>query len=93
MARDKPPIPSAFFLVAGANFLFFLNFAFFFLLPIWVLGHGGGEEVAGRVTGAAGLAGLVALPFIGWLLDRSGSIDTWEAAHPARVDTRPIGSA
>jgi MFS family permease len=72
MARDKPPIPAAFFLVAGANFLFFLNFAFFFLLPIWVLGHGGGEEVAGRVTGAAGLAGLVALPFVGWLLDRFG---------------------
>lgn len=72
MSHPKPPIPSAFFLVAGANFLFFLNFAFYFLLPVWVLSHGGGEEVAGRVTGAAGLAGLVALPFIGWLLDRFG---------------------
>ena len=29
---------------------------------------------------------------IGWLLDRRGSIDDWEAANPARVDTRPIGA-
>jgi len=27
---------------------------------------------------------------IGWLLARSDAIDAWEAAHPARVDTRPI---
>jgi 3-isopropylmalate/(R)-2-methylmalate dehydratase small subunit len=27
---------------------------------------------------------------IGWLLDRHEAIDTWEAAHPARVDTRPL---
>ena len=26
---------------------------------------------------------------IGWLLDRGQQIDAWEAAHPARVDTRP----
>ncbi len=26
---------------------------------------------------------------IGWLLDRSDRIDAWEAANPARVDTRP----
>ena len=30
---------------------------------------------------------------IGWLLARSGAIDTWEAAHPARVDTRPPSSS
>jgi 3-isopropylmalate/(R)-2-methylmalate dehydratase small subunit len=30
---------------------------------------------------------------IGWLLARSSAIDTWEAAHPARIDTRPIESA
>ena len=29
---------------------------------------------------------------IGWLLDRQDSIDAWEAANPARVDTRPIGA-
>jgi len=27
---------------------------------------------------------------IGWVLQRSAAIDTWEAAHPARVDTTPI---
>ena len=26
---------------------------------------------------------------IGWVLDRGQRIDTWEASHPARVDTRP----
>jgi 3-isopropylmalate/(R)-2-methylmalate dehydratase small subunit len=30
---------------------------------------------------------------IGWLLARAPAIDAWEAAHPARVDTRPIESA
>jgi len=27
---------------------------------------------------------------IGWVLDRSEAIDSWEATHPARVDTHPI---
>jgi MFS family permease len=61
-----------FITVAVANFLYFLNFAFFFLMPVWVLEHGGGEETAGRVVGVGGIAGLVALPFIGWFLDRFG---------------------
>jgi 3-isopropylmalate/(R)-2-methylmalate dehydratase small subunit len=26
---------------------------------------------------------------IGWLLARTGAIDAWERAHPARIDTRP----
>jgi len=30
---------------------------------------------------------------IGWVLDRSDMIDAWEAAHPARVDTRPKAAA
>ena len=29
---------------------------------------------------------------IGWLLERSTAIDAWEAANPARVDTRPVGA-
>ncbi len=70
--RAGTGIPRPFFIVAAANFLFFLNFAFFFLLPLWVLEHGGGEEVAGRVTGVAGFAGLLVLPIIGYLLDRFG---------------------
>jgi MFS family permease len=61
-----------FFLVALANFLFFLSFAFFFLLPLWILEQGGGEEVAGRVSGVFGFAGLVVLPLVGYLLDRFG---------------------
>ncbi|RMF22020.1 MAG: MFS transporter [Deltaproteobacteria bacterium] len=68
----KPRVPMPFFIVAAANFLFFLNFAFFFLLPIWVLRHGGGEEIAGRVVGVSGFAGLCVLPLIGYLLDRFG---------------------
>jgi hypothetical protein len=30
---------------------------------------------------------------MGWLLARTDAIDAWEAAHPARVDTRPSTSA
>jgi 3-isopropylmalate/(R)-2-methylmalate dehydratase small subunit len=29
---------------------------------------------------------------IGWLLARSSAIDAWEAAHPARIDTRPTSA-
>jgi MFS family permease len=65
-------VPRAFFVVALANFLYFLNVSFFFLLPIWILEHGGGEEVAGRVVGVQGFAGLAVLPLIGWMLDRVG---------------------
>jgi MFS family permease len=68
----KQPVPRAFFLVAAANFLQFLNVAFFFLIPIWVLKHGGGEAVAGRVMSVSGLAGLLILPVLGYLLDKFG---------------------
>jgi 3-isopropylmalate/(R)-2-methylmalate dehydratase small subunit len=30
---------------------------------------------------------------IGWVLERRGAIEAWEAAHPARVDTRPAATA
>jgi MFS family permease len=59
-------------LVAAANFLNFLNIAFFFLLPIWVLEHGGGEEIAGHVMSTNGFAGLLVLPLLAYLLDRVG---------------------
>lgn len=72
MAAARTPIPRAFFIVSAANFLSFLNMAFFFLLPLWVHEHGGGAELAGRVMAIQGLAGLAALPFIGYLLDRFG---------------------
>jgi MFS family permease len=70
--RAAPSLSRPFLVVAVANFLYFLNFAFFFLLPVWVLQHGGGEEIAGRVVGLAGIAGLLALPLVGWFLDRFG---------------------
>lgn len=66
------PIPRAFFIVSAANFLSFLNLAFFFLMPLWVHSKGGGAELAGRVSAVQGFAGLLALPFIGYLLDRFG---------------------
>jgi MFS family permease len=71
-ASAKPPVPRAFFLVAAANFLQFLNVAFFFLLPIWVLEQGAGEAVAGRVMSVSGLSGLLILPLLGYLLDKFG---------------------
>ncbi|MFN2425564.1 MAG: MFS transporter [Candidatus Binatia bacterium] len=72
MAAARTPIPRAFFIVSAANFLSFLNLAFFFLLPLWVTAQGGGAELAGRVGAVQGFAGLLALPFIGYLLDRFG---------------------
>ena len=72
MPAARTPIPRAFFIVSAANFLSHLNIAFFFLLPLWVNERGGGAELAGRVSAVQGFAGLLALPFIGYLLDRVG---------------------
>lgn len=72
MVAARSPIPRAFFVVSAANFLSFLNLAFFFLLPLWVDAKGGGAELAGRVGAVQGFSGLLALPFIGYLLDRFG---------------------
>ena len=68
----RTPIPRAFFIVSAANFLSFLNLAFFFLMPLWVHAQGGGPELAGRIGAINGFAGLAALPWIGYLLDRFG---------------------
>lgn len=72
VSAARTPIPRAFFIVSAANFLSFLNLAFFFLMPLWVHAKGGGAELAGRVSAVQGFAGLAALPFIGYLLDRFG---------------------
>src|SRR5262249_55080233 len=72
VAPSRTPIPRAFYVVSAANFLSFLNLAFYFLLPLWVQAHGGGAELAGRVGAINGFAGLAALPFLGVLLDRFG---------------------
>jgi hypothetical protein len=61
-----------FYLVTAANFVFFLNFASFFLLPLHLKELGVTERTIGYVMGTAGFAGLCILPFLGTLLDRVG---------------------
>src|ERR1700687_2969063 len=58
--------------VTVANFFFFLNFASFFLLPLFVKSLGGSESMVGAVMGSSGMAALLALPLIGVALDRFG---------------------
>jgi len=58
--------------VTAANFFFFLNFASFFLLPLYVKALGGSEATVGAVMGTQGVATLVVLPVIGMALDRFG---------------------
>jgi MFS family permease len=63
-------LPRDFYLVTAANFVFFLNFATFFLLPVHLHELGASTETIGYVMGTAGFAGIVVLPFLGVLLDR-----------------------
>jgi predicted MFS family arabinose efflux permease len=63
-------LPRDFYLITAANFVFFLNFASFFLLPVHLHELGVSEETIGYVMGTAGFAGIVVLPFLGVLLDR-----------------------
>ncbi len=63
-------LPRDFYLVTAANFVFFLNFASFFLLPVYLHDLGASAETIGYVMGTAGFAGIVVLPFLGVLLDR-----------------------
>ena len=63
-------LPRDFYLVTAANFVFFLNFASFFLLPVHLHDLGASAETIGYVMGTAGFAGIVVLPFLGVLLDR-----------------------
>lgn len=58
--------------VTLTNFLFFLNFASFFLLPLHIRALGGSERVVGAAMGSLGLATLSALPWIAVYLDRFG---------------------
>ena len=70
MTSRRQPFPRDFYLVTVANFVFFLNFASFFLLPLWLSGHGESEQTIGYVMGVGGFSGLCVLPFLGTLLDR-----------------------
>ena len=67
-----PLLSGPFARVTVANFLFFMNFASFFLLPLYVKSLGGSEAVVGAVMGTGGMAALVILPLIGVALDRFG---------------------
>jgi MFS family permease len=69
---SQPLLSGAFARVTAANFFFFLNFASFFLLPLFVKGLGGSESMVGAVSGTAGMAALVVLPVIGVAIDRFG---------------------
>ncbi len=53
-----------------ANFAFFMNFASFFLLPLFVKELGGKETAVGWTMGSAGVATLLSLPLIGRMIDR-----------------------
>ena len=70
--RVPPPhrLPRDFYFLTAANFVFFLNFASFFLLPVHLHDLGASPETIGYVMGTAGFAGIVVLPFLGVLLDR-----------------------
>lgn len=68
-----PPLLSGpFARVTAANFFFFLNFASFFLLPLYVKALGGSEATVGAVMGTGGVATLLVLPLIGFAIDRFG---------------------
>ncbi len=70
-ATSRPPrFPRDFYLVTIANFVFFLNFASFFLLPLYLKTLGVTERTIGYIMGTGGFAGLCVLPFLGALLDR-----------------------
>jgi 3-isopropylmalate/(R)-2-methylmalate dehydratase small subunit len=49
----------------------------------------GDEDVPFQVDPFARQMLLAGTDEIGWVLDRSASIDAWESSHPARADTRP----
>ncbi len=67
------PLLSGLFLrTTLANFLFFLNFASFFLLPLHIKALGGSEAMVGAVMGTQGIATLSVLPFVGVMIDRVG---------------------
>lgn len=69
---SKPLLRGPFLLTTVANFFFFLNFASFFLLPLYVRELGGSESVVGAAMGTSGLASLGVLPFVGLSIDRLG---------------------
>lgn len=65
-------LSGAFLRVTIANFFFFLNFASFFLLPIYLEALGADRSTVGAVMGTNGLAALAFLPVVAGYIDRVG---------------------
>jgi MFS family permease len=58
--------------VTVANFFFFLNFASFFLLPLYLKRLGADDSTVGAIMGTNGLAALCFLPVVAACIDRLG---------------------
>jgi MFS family permease len=71
-AHSAPLFAGPFARVTIANFFFFLNFASFFLLPLYVKALGGSESTVGLVMGTGGAATFLTLPVVAVLIDRLG---------------------
>jgi MFS family permease len=71
-ARSASLFSGPFARVTVANFFFFLNFASFFLLPLYVKMLGGSESTVGLVMGTGGAATFLTLPVVAVLIDRLG---------------------
>ncbi len=67
-----PLLSGPFLRATLANFFFFLNFASYFLLPLFLHSSGASEGTIGAVMGSSGLASLLVLPLIGMTIDRIG---------------------
>ena len=69
---SEPLLSGPFLRATLANFFFFLNFASYFLLPLFLHEMGASEGKIGAVMGCSGLASLLVLPLIGMTIDRLG---------------------
>lgn len=65
-------LSGSFVRVTIANFFFFLNFASFFLLPLYLQELGADRSTIGAVMGTNGLAALCFLPVVGRWIDQFG---------------------
>jgi MFS family permease len=65
-------LSGSFIRVTIANFFFFLNFASFFLLPLYLQELGADRSTIGAVMGTNGLAALCFLPVVGRWIDQLG---------------------
>ena len=69
---SDPLLSGPFLRATLANFFFFMNFASYFLLPLFLHSLGASEGTIGAVMGCSGLASLLVLPVVGMTIDRIG---------------------